>query len=210
MSQSNQRLIGISLVALIIGVVIGLFVDSVFPGTAGDNDENSNSAATDEQMLFYEVALEDATTWLATTYPSIEEDVVLTSENLLALNQDPLADPRKVAVNELDVDTLAFVSWTQAALAGITDENIVGRDGIASGELELDEDLAITACLGVNDDPFVVTAATEESGIVLYLEVPVGEEKNVPKDWETTEQKSPTDLYWIAVRCYPEPETPES
>lgn len=206
MTKDNQRLIVASLVSLMVGVVIGVFVNAVFPGTAGDDDSNTNTNATEESMLYYEISLEDATTWLATTYPSIEGDVVLTAENLLALNQDPLADPRKIAEADLDVDTTAMVDWTQAALDGVSDENIVGRDGIASDELELSKDPLITACLGVNDDPFATTAAAEESGITLYLEVPVGEDKNVPKDWEAIDQKSPTDLYWIAVKCSPEPE----
>ncbi len=202
MSQSNQRLIGASLVALILGVFIGMFVDSVFPGTAGDNDDNAGTNVEDASTLYYEVAIEDASDWLATTYPSIQTDVETVEQNLLLLNENPLVDPRQVARTELDAETNAILIWTQAALDGLPADRIVGLDGAAT-EIELSKDPLITACLGVNDDPFAITAATEESGIVIYLEVPVGEEKNVPKDWEAIEQKSPTDIFWIPVLCSP-------
>lgn len=209
MSQQNQRLIGASLVSLILGVVIGIFVTEVFPGTVGDDTDNDTNAALDEGMLYYEVSLEDASAWLVTTYPSIEEDITVVGENLLLLNEDPLADPRKIAVDDLNVDTNAMLGWTQAALDGVAPDSIVGRDEVAT-DLELSKDPLITACLGVNDDPFATTAASEDSGIVLYLEVPEGEDKNIPKDWEVIEQKSPTDMFWIPVRCNPEPEPQQS
>lgn len=204
MSETNKRMIGASVAALFVGIIVGMLVGQVFPGTAGNNDDDEDTNI-EETTLYFEETVEDVSVWLQTTYADIAPDVTTTEQTLWRLNETPTTDPREVG-EEIETDTDFFLAWTQAALDGLPADRIVGLDG-SPADIELSKSPEITACLGVNDDPFGDTSEDERpDNIVVYLEVPVGEDKNIPRDWEPIEPRSATDMFWIVVDCNPDPD----
>lgn len=208
MSDSNKRLIGASVAALFVGIILGMLVGQVFPGTAV-NDDDDEGNAVEETVLYYEETIATVSVWLQGTYADISPDVETTEQALWQLNETLTTDPREVG-ETIETDTDFFLLWTQAALEGMPADRVVGRDG-APSDIEVSKTPAITACVGVNDDPFGDTSEDERpDNIVVYLEVPVGEEKNIPADWEPIEPRSATDIFWIVVDCNPDPDEVEA
>jgi hypothetical protein len=84
---------------------------------------------------------------------------------------------------------------TQAALIGVED---VTEDTDLAAVLPRDPE--ITACIGLDEDPF----GGVETMVVLYLVVPSDDAaKNIPSTWETGDPKTGTSMFWTPLRCSP-------
>ena len=191
----------VGVITLVIGMFIGAAIGEDFPivGTAADDPENENTAATASEV-YYLVELEDAEEWLAETYPDLAENLQGNFENVagIASTTDSFAS---IAENT-ETDMQSVLGHTQAALVGVTEldeeSDLTEEGGV------LPRDLEITACLALDEDPFAGT----DPAVKLYLVVPDTDDakKNIPGDWEPTQPKSGTDMFWTPLLCVPETE----
>lgn len=187
---------------LIVGLLIGLLVGAIgggnIFGTAGGDEKEDDNKSDDKAASYYLLSLDETEAWLMETYgeKGLDEDMLTTTiEGVRAIEQTD-DDFRKIAVdNEQMMEDL--LTWSQAALNGVEEIK-------ADEEIVLSKDLAITACLALDDDPWT-TDPEYARGVKLYVEVPEGEDKSIPKEWEKVEPKSDTNLFWIPLQCNPDP-----
>lgn len=187
---------------LIVGLLIGLLVGAIgggnIFGTAGGDEKEDDNKSDDKTASYYLLSLDETEAWLMETYgeKGLDEDMLTTTiEGVRAIEQTD-DDFRKIAVdNEQMMEDL--LTWSQAALNGVEEIK-------ADEEIVLSKDLAITACLALDDDPWT-TDPEYARGVKLYVEVPEGEDKSIPKEWEKVEPKSDTNLFWIPLQCNPDP-----
>lgn len=188
---------------LIVGLLIGLLVGAIgggniFGTAAKDNDKNNAAKSDDKDVEYYLLSLDETEAWLLETYgeKGIDtEQLQTTIEGVRAIEETD-TDFRKIAFDNEQMMEDVLV-WSQAALNGVTD---IKEDE----EIQLPKDRAITACLALDDDPWS-TDPEYARGVKLYLEVPIADNKFIPKDWKPVERKSDTNLFWIPLQCDPDP-----
>jgi hypothetical protein len=200
--QMQGTLIVSVLISLFVGMVIGAALGEDFPlvGTAGDEPQEQLNAP-DDGITYYQVTIEDAGRWLSETYPALETDIRTAVEEVAAVNTN-LTQPLDQAFDtDAEMHADAVLNWGQAALIGWDEEDVLGLDNAMQMELPKDRD--VTMCVGVDDDPFPTTDISDNSGVYVYMVVPEADGKNIPRDWEETEEKSATDLFWVSLLCDP-------
>lgn len=207
MTQQTQITLALSVViSLVLGMFIGAAIGEDFPlvGTAGTDDSNETSNAVGDGMAYYQISVEQVSAWLIETYPDLETDVDTALDNVAAINADPTAPISAKFTDDAAVYTDAMLNWSQAAALGMEEDSVAGLDDMA--QMELPKDRAITMCLGIDDDPFSTAVVSNESGVFIYMVVPEDDNKDIPKEWEQTVEKSATDLFWISLQCDPSEE----
>lgn len=203
MKPREQKLvIGGTIFGLLIGLLVGVFIDSIYPGTAVDNDNEESAAQDNKNLAYYLVDLDTAQTWLSewadkAYADSADKPDVAAYIQAISLIADETQDFRKVTTDAGDQMQEVLI-WTQAALAGI--ETADNPDTLSE---KLPKDSAIIACLALDADPWTIDP-NYISGVKLYLVVPEAENKNVPKDWTSTQPKNEFDIGWTPLRCNPD------
>lgn len=199
----QRYVISALLIGLVVGLVVGIVINEVLPGASVDENANSNDARADENK-YYLIDLETAETWLTeyvdTAYAEASEKPNV-SEHFNAINQIANADENFIKTTEGTGEQLHDVlGWSQAALNGITTLN----ESQALTE-QLPKDRKITTCLALNADPWN-TDPNFVAGVELYVVVPEGEDKNLPKDWTEVPPKNEFDIGWTPLLCDPGPD----
>jgi hypothetical protein len=203
MKTEQQRLIVGLIIGLIIGLIVGVFVDQVYPGTAVDDNKEKDAATDVKTLQYYLVTLPDVETWLSawldTAYPAEAEKPDL-SAYMQAISQVAAEDRNYLkSVEDTGNQMQDVLLWSHAALLGLN--SIDPGSPVAD---QLPKDRTITACLALDADPWTIDP-NYVAGVKLYLVVPVGEEKNVPKDWTPVTPKNEFDIGWTPLLCDPDP-----
>ena len=177
------------MLALVAGLVIGLFIgmiligssdslrESLF-GTAGEKDEKKD-------VEYYLVSLDDVETWLEEVYPD-EGDKFKSSVSLLS--ELPTNWETEEEFKAAEEEFKVLLPHTYGAL--VDEKDIENLKADPNGEL--------SACLGMDDDPYGAT-------MYLYLTIPedTGAKIDIPKEWETLKRPKTNEVYWKLVACYP-------
>lgn len=189
----------ISLVAgLIVGLVIGMVLvgtsdslrDSLF-GSATNSDKGSTASTRDLQ--YYLVELPMAQEWLVGKYPELSDSADL-NEAVDLIARLPTAED--FPHNVVDAEEAVNVVLPNVFQA------IEGADELQpAAEIKVEDDSEVTACLGMDDDPY----STTSPALYLYLTVPGSQAKSagIPKEWKIDQPKT-NDLYWQLLSCFPE------
>jgi hypothetical protein len=182
---------------LVAGLVVGLIFGMVLVGTSDDLRESifGTAASKGTDVQYYLVKLEDAQTWLANEYPDNSEQVKAAFDVLAKLPVGtvmPSADV--VSYEDAQKDIEYVLPQTYAVLVG--DKDAADKPSVKSDD-------PTSACLGVDDDPYM--GAT----LYLYLTIPTEKAKklDVPKEWEKLKDPKTNVLYWKLLACYPELKT---
>lgn len=204
MKPREQRLIAGSLVVgLVLGVVAGIAAGEVLPGTALEDENRNTTNVESEEVRYFLVDMETASTWLSgwvdTAYadaaarPDVADHVA--TINLIANEEE---NSFKTAADSED-QLRDFLAWSQAALNGVEQVD-------ESTELieQLPKDRKITTCLALDADPWS-TDPSYIAGVKLYVVVPEGEDKNLPKEWTASQPKNEFDIGWTPLLCDPDP-----
>lgn len=181
----TSREIIISVAGLILGLVVGVLLEAEADlfGTAGGDTKSTD-------FNYYLVELDKAEEWLTTTYPERMETV---QASVVALEQLPGLWGRMPPIETLKADVDAILPPVYAALKGVDEAEVA--------DYKANPDAEITACLGVDDNPY--------DGAVMYLYVTIPEDEvdnlTIPKEWEDFKLRRPktNTMYWKLVECYP-------
>lgn len=191
-NQRNMLIVGI--IMMLVGIVIGVLAGEDLPiiGTVAPEKDNANIEASDSAELYYLVPIADAQEWLTETYPDLETTLGEEFTTVQSLSADN--DFAVVIDNQENLlDTVLY--HTHAALIGL--EDVTEETDFTT---VLPRDPEITACLGIDEDPF----ADVGPDVVLYLVVPTADAgKNIPTTWEPTDPKTGTSMFWTPLRCSP-------
>ena len=178
---------------LVAGLVIGLLFGMILVGTSDDLRESMFGSAASKRadVDYYLVKLEDAQTWLASEYPDSSEQVKESFDVLARLTFGtvmPTAD--MVTFDTAEQEFQHILPQTYAVLVGDKD---------AADQPAVKSDDPSSACLGVDDDPYV--GAT----LYLYLTIPTeqAEKLEIPDEWEQLKDPKSNVLYWKLLACYP-------
>jgi len=176
-------------IALVAGLVIGLFVGMIVIGSSDDLRESLFGTAgekPDKTNEYFLINLEDAETWLAEIYPDDSEKF---QSSVSVLSKLPAAwkstDEFEAAQEELKI----VLPYTYGALV---DEKDIEN-------LKVEADSALTACLGMDTDPY-------NPAVYLYLTIPAETAKDmeIPKTWEKLKAPKENAILWQLLGCYPE------
>ncbi|MCD4687441.1 MAG: hypothetical protein K8S97_16040 [Anaerolineae bacterium] len=181
----TPREIIISVAGLILGLVVGVLLEAETDlfGTAGGDTRSTD-------FTYYLIELDQTEKWLAATYPESTETF---QASIGVLEQLPGLWSTLPPVDTLKEDVDVILPPVYAALQGVEEEDVA--------EYKVAPDTEITACLGVDDNPY--------DGAVMYLYVTIPDDDmdslEIPEAWEDFEIKRPktNTMYWKLVECYP-------
>lgn len=176
-------------IALVAGLVVGLFIGMIVIGSSDDLRESLFGTAgskADKSNEYYLVKLEDAEEWLAEVYPD-ESEKFQSSVSVLAKLPTvwKSEDEFEAAQQEFEV----ILPYSYGALV---DEKDIEN-------LKATSDTALTACLGMDTDPY-------EPTVYLYLTIPedTAKDMEIPKAWDKLKAPKENTILWQLLACYPE------
>lgn len=191
-NQRNMLIVGI--VMMMVGIVIGVLAGEDLPivGTVSPQDDKTDTQASDSAETYYLVPLTDVEMWLTETYPDLNEAVVA---DIVALQEVVGVDDYRDFVAQQEPVLNDLLGRTQAALIGLDD--VTAETDLSTA---LPAEPEVTACIGIDEDPF----AGVDAQVVLYLVVPTEDAgKNIPSTWEAGDPKTGTSMFWTPLRCSP-------
>jgi hypothetical protein len=206
----NRREVTVLISGLVVGLLLGMVMvsldeDLALFGTAGGEGKNAENKGDKGDVLYYRVPLEDAQTWLMTTYPELSEEKQQEwGEAFAKISALPTSADFFTQADVMRDDIANNTSGNvlddfYAALTGVEADKL---DEVS--QLEINE--GVTTCLGLYDSP-----VPDELGMYVYLKLSDDEAKKLelPKEWEDLKLQKPAenDILWLDMGCYPDVES---
>ncbi len=184
------------IIPVVVGFIVGLLVGMVVIGSSDDlRTSLFGTAGSDKEtkasVEYYLVNMDSAEQWLAEKYPDNTEKF---QASVSVLTKLPGAVNFPVDFKAAEQDINALLPYAYGALLNL--------DTSAIDSLEVKSDSNVSACLGLDDDPYDGTT------MYLYLTIPTDqtEKLDIPKDWQKLEDPQSNVLYWEVIACYPQQE----
>lgn len=195
----NRRELMLSVIALVLGIIVGFAGNAALEGTAGDNgDDDGDVARVGDPRVLYQVSVEDMETFLLDGVEEDSELYELLSAQLEEMKAYTGEEEFFASLNE-EVEAEQIDNVLTYSYARLSDKSVENVEALP--DVEVDEgEFELEVIIGEWADPYELEGAT----LQFYLKVPEDMSKELPKEWTTLDKPLDTHIFWTSLRGIPE------